>query len=427
MAAIKDHPLRYTLNSELHARPFPSLSAPHVAAYLAVRPPGDAATRERSIDLEHLTALLRHYGSPLPSENATHYYGPLGKYALKWEQHTEFVTYTVFSDQAGARPFDPTEFDVFPENWRRDLNAERITSILLRLIERPESDDDISAALQDWFVPESLAVANVLEDAAVVASDFRIDSAGHMRMAIFATEGTGSRRLGRIVQRLCEIETYKSMSMLGFAQVRDFGGRLNALDAQLNDLMAAMRGSDAMAEDTLYKLLDVSVELETLSAEVSYRFGATEAYQAIVAQRIAALRETRFKSRQGFDEFMMRRYEPAMRTVKSSEARLQNMSARAIRASELLRTRVDVERSAQNQEILASMDKRSDLQLRLQHTVEGLSVVAISYYAVSLASYMLYPLAEGTGVSKGTLTALAVPPMVGLVWWMLRRLRRKIL
>jgi uncharacterized membrane-anchored protein len=214
--------------------------------------------------------------------------------------------------------------------------------------------------------------------------------------------------------------------MLGFAKVREFGGQLNDLDGELTNLMATMRASDAMAEDTLHKLLDISVQLETLSAETSYRFGATEAYQAIVTQRISALREMRFMSRQGFDEFMMRRYEPAMRTVKSSEMRLQSMSARAIRASELLRTRVDVERSAQNQEILASMDRRSDLQLRLQHTVEGLSVVAISYYAVSLASYALYPLAEPLGISKGILTALAVPVAVGLVWWMLRRLRSKI-
>jgi uncharacterized membrane-anchored protein len=426
MAAIKDHPLRYALNSELHARPFPSLSAPQVAAYIALRPPGDAATRDRSVDLEHLTALLKHYGAPLPAEHATHYYGPMGKYALKWEQHTEFVTYTVFSDQIGDRPFDPVEFDVFPAEWRRGLNAERITSILLRLVDRPETDDQVADALRDWFVPESLAVANVLDDAAVVASDFRIDSAGHMRMAVFAASETGERRLGRIVQRMCEIETYKSMSMLGFAKVRDFGSQLNDLDTQLNSLMAGMRASDAMAEDTLHKLLDISVQLETLSAETSYRLGATEAYQAIVNQRISALRETRFMSRQGFDEFMMRRYEPAMRTVKSSETRLQSMAARAIRASELLRTRVDVERSAQNQEILASMDKRSDLQLRLQHTVEGLSVVAISYYAVSLASYMLYPLAEPFGISKGILTALAVPIVVVLVWGMLRRLRRKI-
>ena len=304
--------------------------------------------------------------------------------------------------------------------------ADRISKGPIPLDEALPIAKQIAEALQDWFVPESLAVASVLEDAAVIASDFRIDPAGHMRMAVFATEGTGSRRLGRIVQRLCEIETYKSMSMLGFAKVREFAGQLDRIDAELNDLMAGMAGTSAMAEDTLHRLLDISVGLEALSADASYRLGATEAYQAIVAQRIGALRETRFMARQGFDEFMMRRYEPAMRTVTSSETRLNKMSARASRAAELLRTRVDVERSAQNQAILASMDKRSDLQLRLQHTVEGLSVVAISYYAVSLVGYMLYPLADRIGVSKGTLTAVAVPVVVLLVWGLLRRLRHKI-
>ena len=114
-------------------------------------------------------------------------------------------------------------------------------------------------------------------------------------------------------------------------------------------------------------------------------------------QRIAALREERVQGRQTFGEFMMRRYDPAMRTVKSAEARLGSMAERAQRAAELLRTRVDVERSAQNQKLLESMDRRADLALRLQHTVEGLSVVAISYYAVSLAGYVAYPLIEGLG------------------------------
>ena len=142
--------------------------------------------------------------------------------------------------------------------------------------------------------------------------------------------------------------------------------------------------------------------------------------------RIAALREERFHGRQTFAEFMMRRYEPAMRTVKSAEARLGQMADRSIRASNLLRTQVDVERSAQNQALLESMDQRSDLQLRLQRTVEGLSVVAISYYAVSLASYLLYPLQESTGLSKGMLTSLVTLPVVLLVWWAIRRLRASV-
>ena len=143
-------------------------------------------------------------------------------------------------------------------------------------------------------------------------------------------------------------------------------------------------------------------------------------------QRIAVLREERFKGRQTFYEFMMRRYDPAMRTVRSTETRLTTLVDRARRAGELLRTKVDVERSAQNQALLESMDKRADLQLRLQKTVEGLSVVAISYYAVSLVGYLAYPLAELVGMTKGALTALITLPVVGAVWYLVHRIRRSM-
>lgn len=424
MAPIKDYPERYALTGELHARPFPSLQVPSTAIFMAIKKPEDAANRDRSADLKHLTALLDHYGAPRPDANATHYYGEMGKYWLKWEQHTELVTYTVFSDAQGSRAFDPAEFDVFPDYWLDEAPGGRITSALLRLMPKPETEAETNKLLGEWFVPESLAVAHVLDDAAVVASDFRIDPAGHLRIVVFKDKKTGKRRMGRIVQRLCEIETYKSSSMLGFSMSRWLAPQLNDLDQKLTDLMAQMRGPAALAEGTLHALLDISVELETLSVKTAFRFGATGAYRAIVNQRIEALREERFMSRQGFAEFMMRRYEPAMRTVESSETRLKTMSERAIRASELLRTRVDVERSAQNQEILASMDRRADLQLRLQRTVEGLSVVAISYYAVSLAGYLLYPVANAVGMSKGMLLALVTIPVITAVWWMVRRLRK---
>lgn len=426
MAPIKDYPQRYALTGELHARPFPSLRAPSTAVFLAIKQPEDAANRSKTQDLEHLAALLDHYGAPRPDPSATHYYGEMGKYWLKWEQHTELVTYTVFRKDISDRAFDPDEFDVFPDYWLDAAPGGRISSALLRLMPKPDTIEEITDKLSDWFVHESLAVASVLDDAAIVASDFRIDSAGHLRIAVFTDKETGDRRTGRIVQRLCEIETYKSSSMLGFSMVRWLAPQLNELDLKLTELMAQMRGPSARAEDTLHALLDISVELETLAVKTAFRFGATGAYQAIVGQRIEVLREQRFMSRQGFAEFMMRRYEPAMRTVQSTENRLKAMSARAIRASELLRTRVDVERSAQNQEILASMDKRADLQLRLQRTVEGLSVVAISYYAVSLAGYLLYPAGEYLGVSKGALTALITLPVVGAVWLMVRRLRKHL-
>jgi uncharacterized membrane-anchored protein len=425
MPPIADHPLRYELTNELHARPFPTLAAPCTAIYLAIKREQDAAKRDRAADLAHLTALLDRYGAKHPQPGATHYFGEIGRYRLKWESHTEMVTYTVFSDGVSERPFDPADFDVFPEDWLATAPGQRITSAMIRVVPW-QSREDTRADVERWFVAESVAVARVLDDAGVIAGDFRIDPAGHLRFSLHAAPGTGQRRIGRIVQRLCEIETYKTMSMLGFARVRAMSRQMGETDSRLSRLVDDMTGGSQPAEDTLDGLLEVSAELEALVAQSSFRFGATAAYEQIVHQRIGALRETRFEGRQTFHEFMMRRYDPAMRTVTATKERLRAMSDRAMRAGDLLRTGVDVARSAQNQALLESMDRRADLQLRLQRTVEGLSVVAISYYAVSLAGYLLYPLAGPLGVSKEMITAAVALPVVGAVWWMVQRIRKAL-
>jgi len=423
MTPIGDHPQRFALANELHARPFPSLLAPATAAFLAIKKPNDAAARDRDEDLKYLIKLLDRFGATHPQPGATHYQGQIGRHNLKWEQHTEFVTYTVFTEGLSPRPFDPAEFEVFPEDWLAAAPGVRYTSALVRIVPRPDRDK-ITQHLKDWFVPESLAVSSVLDNSAVIAGDFRIDSAGHLRFAVFPGDDTGQQRIGRVVQRLCEIETYKSMSMLGFSRAKEMSEHMGRIEPRLMSLIGEI--SETEAEETLNELLGISAQLEGMSAKASFRFGASKAYEAIVQQRIAVLREERYESRQSFAEFMMRRYDPAMRTVASTETRLQSLADRAMRAGELLRTKVDVARSAQNQSLLESMDRRADLALRLQETVEGLSVVAISYYAVSLAGYLFYPFTEAFGISKGMLMALLTLPVVGVVWYMVRKIKARM-
>ncbi|MGR3491382.1 MAG: DUF3422 family protein, partial [Shimia sp.] len=383
------------------------------------------SSRDREEDRAHLIALLDRHGAPHPSPGATHYYGKVGRYWLKWESHTEFVTYTAVEDGTSDRAFDPAQFEVFPDDWLDDAPGARLTSALLRVV-KGEGDAAIETALEDWFVSESLAVSRVLDGAAVLAGDFRIDPAGHVRFAVFTQSDTGTRRLGRILQRLCEIETYKSMSMLGFARARSLGKPLTEIDSQLLSLVEKMATGPGKPEETLERLLHSASELENMGARSAFRFAATRAYEAIVLDRIAVLREERFAGRQTFHEFMARRYDPAMRTVQATERRLEAMSERAHRAGDLLRTRVDVERQSQNQSLLASMDKRSDLQLRLQKTVEGLSVVAISYYAINLVVYALAPFGAAVGITGIWFTALVTPLVVLGVWFAVRRIRRMV-
>ncbi|NNU79585.1 DUF3422 domain-containing protein [Halovulum dunhuangense] len=426
---LDDYPDRYSLSNELHARPFPELSAPCRAAYIAIKQPQNAAERDRTQDLEHLKMLLDRYGAPHPAPGANHYSSKLGRGFLKWEQHTEFVTYTIFAEGVADVPFDGSVYTMFSDDWLAAAPGKVLTSCLVRVervADQTAAGARVDEAFSKWFVPESLAVSSVIDGAAVIGSDFRIDENGHVRLAVLATDGTGQRRLGRIVQRLLEIETYKSMAMLALPQARMVAGRVATLDRELAAIVGQMAASSGEDQATLDRLLKISAEVELLSSSTAFRFGAAGAYEAIVTQRIEVLREMRLRSRQTFAEFMTRRFDPAMRTCRSAQARLTELSQRAERASNLLRTRVDVAAGAQNVEVLRRMDERAALQLRLQETVEGLSVVAISYYAVNLAANLLKPLGDEMGLSEGWLYAGLTVPVVALVWLMVRRVRQRI-
>ncbi|SET74249.1 DUF3422 family protein [Paracoccus homiensis] len=426
MGPATEHPLRYALVNELHARPSPRISAPATCAFVAFKEPRDAANRDRLRDTAHLQELTDRHGGPKPDPDEIHYQAQLGRHELKWESHTEFVTYMATTPGLPIRPFDPSAAAIFPEEWQLNAPGKRVAAVLVQIDTLPEDPTQAMAQLGDWLARDSLAAVWVLEEAALVASDFRIDANGFMRFALFARGDVGQGRIGRIVHRLVELETYRAMSMLGLGQARRLSRRLNELEPRLSAIVEAMGNEEKRAETVLHELLEVSSELEAQAVQTSFRFGATSAYEAIVMDRVSALRETRFMGRQMLTEFMRRRYLPAMRTVKSAEDRLRSMIERATRTSDLLRTRVDVERSAQNHLLMERMDKRADLQLRLQHTVEGLSVVAISYYAVGLLSYALYPLAAKLSVDKSYLIAAMTPLVVVAVWWSMRQIRRNL-
>lgn len=426
---IKDHPQRFALSNELHARPFPELSAPCRAAFLAIKQPSNAAKRDRSKDRAHLIALLDRFGAAHPAPDANHYAGQLGQNFLKWEMHSEFVSYTLYADGVAEVPFDGSAFAMFPRDWLADAPGVVMSSVLIRMETAnfaTVAPADLNNRFSNWFVAESLAASYVVDREAIVAGDFRIDPLGNVRFAIIANQGVSKRRLGRIAQRLLEIETYKTASMLAFPLARDVASKIGALEEELAEVFQRMTADNCDDPETLAQLLRLSAQVENLYSSTAFRFGSSEAYTRIVTERVQMLREERFEGRQLLAEFMKRRYEPAMRTCVSTQARLRDLSSRAERAANLLRTRVDVDTAQQNNRVLARMDERAGLQLRLQETVEGLSVVAIAYYAVSLLGYFLSPLAKPLGVEKYHIIAAVTLPVVALVWWMSRRVRKRL-
>jgi len=423
MPVLTDHPQRYELSNELHARPFPEIPGPCQAYYIALTLPEGAAGARSD-----LLALLDRHGAAHPPEHASHYQGALGRHRLKWEQHSEFVTYTLFADGLQEAPFSSDLSDMFPKAWLQSLGGTVITSARVR-IERVTDATAVESRLgpeiRAWFVSESLAAAYVLDQNVVIAGDFRIDQAGHVRFAVFGLGDVGARRMGRVVQRMLEIETYKSMAMMTLPVARRVFGASGELDSDLADISAAMAGGTGASDAMLQRLLAISARVEALASDSAFRFSAGRAYRAIADQRIKVLREERIQSSQLFSEFMTRRFDPAMRTCEAAEKSLSDLSARAARAAELLATQVGVAAADQNRKLLESMNKRAALQMRLQETVEGLSVVAVSYYAVNLMAYLLTPLVK-SHLSKTTLSALLVPPVILGVWWMIRRIKARV-
>jgi uncharacterized membrane-anchored protein len=433
---LTDHPLRYPLTNELHARPFVELGAPGRAVFLAIMPPEAAAERDPAADRAHLIDFIDRHGGAHPAPGASHHSADFDRFRLKWERHTEFVSYTLCEAGPTEDLFRAGLARQFPDDWLAAAPGVVIAAVQVEAIQ--VEDQDAAEALQDrQLLPqmsgESLTCARVLDGKALALGDFRIQGDGFSRFAIIVHGPAGPRRIGRVAQRLIEIETYRTLAMLALPVARDTGRRLNRIERALAALTTeiAAEGQRPPEAEMLHRLTALSAGIEALSAAATFRFGAGGAYEAIVHQRIEMLREERLPGRQLFAEFMVRRFDPAMRTCHATERRLTELATRASRIAELLRTRVNVAVEAQNQQLLESMNRRAALQLRMQEMVEGLSVVAISYYAVSLAGYLLAPL-EGLpgfdriGLDKTGLMALAVIPVVGLVWWSIRRLRKRL-
>ena len=422
--ALRDHPLRRQLTHEVHTRPFARLTAPQRATHLALLS-GEAGA---AADHEHVARLCAVFGVAPPDDGETHFMADFGEFRLKWERHTEFSTYSFFCPgNSQPQPFAQPVLDRVPRDWLEALPGELLVGIHAELepAEQPDRDPRELAAL---FAGENFTGSEVVGDSAAAWMDFAINPDGFGRLLI-SDRQLRPLQAGRLVQRLFEIETYRMMALLAFPLAKRYGPELGVAVARLAEITQRMAESETPHEERrlLDELTALSQEIERLASATGYRFSAAEAYHAIVRERIEELRESRIEGFQTIDEFMARRLAPAMRTCAAVRDRLDRLSRRVARASQLLLTRVDIHLEAQNRDLLRSMNRRAKLQLRLQETVEGLSVAAISYYLVGLINYAAKAVkAGGLAFDVDLVTGLSIPVVALLVWYGVRRVRRMV-
>ncbi|OYZ43621.1 MAG: hypothetical protein B7Y20_14345 [Acidovorax sp. 16-64-162] len=373
------HPHRVMLHNEIHARPPEALTAPLAIAHIVML--ADAAGREAS--RAHVAALLRDHHLALPDAQTTHLRMDLGVFRIRWELHTEFVSWT-------------------------------------------------------FMVPSGSLVRHVLHEDTLVAStvadghgelytDFAIHADGFSRMVLLAG-GMTPRRLGRLVQRLLEIETYRMAALLGLPAAREAATVLAFAERELAELADAIRTANRDAEPALLdRLTRLAGQVESQYAATHSRFSASSAYFELLDRRIQDVAESRLAGMQTIREFMDRRLTPARSTCEWATRRQDALSQRVSRMSNLLRTRVEIEQQQSSQALLTTMNHRQDLQLQMQSTVEGLSVAAITYYIVGLVSYLAKGAQKlGWPLSPETTAAVAIPVVAVGVWWSLRRLHHRV-
>lgn len=416
-----DHEQRLVLNDEVHARPYTQVEVPERIAFLALlyRDGGAGA-------FGALARLFERMGRPAPPPDVPHITADLGAFRLKWERHTEFASYTFFCRGGSGTPFASSALDAVPADWLDTLTGETIVATQVEVAKAPGEIPEAWEIAQS-FANNAIVGATVSSGKACVFTDFRIH-ADRMSRFLVLDRGLGRYPAGRVVQRLIEIETYRMMALLAFPVARTVGGEISAAEVALTALTARMAGAGVEDEPLLLnELTRLAASVESSASASKYRFGAARAYHQLVRNRIRDLREERIPGLQTIGEFMERRLDPAMNTCESVAKRQDELSVRIARSSDLLRTRVEIDREQQNLQMLAQMNRRAKLQLRLQQTVEGLSVAAITYYAVGLIGYLAKAAVSlGVRLDPDIVTGVSIPVVAVLVALGVRHIRKTV-
>ncbi len=416
-----EHPQRRILNDEVHARPPDSLKTPTAVAYIARIPERDDQGTPKHFMMRDL---MRRYDKREPRRGMKQFTTTLDDVMLRWERHTEYNRYAFMSQDVGEEPFGPGPADSIPPDWLAKMEGELFVAVQAWLVPYEQwegREDELSARYFDGNV---LIGSWIADGRALTVTDFRIQDDGFSRILILNRD-MPELQSGRVMQRLLEIETYRMMTLLALPIAQRIAPILDADERELSAIGEALVEASAEREpEMLDRLTRLSARSQHRQLRSNYRFAAADAYYEIVMQRIHELRENRLPGYQTFEEFTTRRLTPAVKTMRAVSRRQQSVLEQIARATKLLSTRIDIERQRQNQSLLASMDRRGKAQLRLQETVEGLSVAAVTYYLVGLIGTMVDSI--GLHDHKGLIVGVAIPVVAVILFLGVRRMRKRI-
>ena len=424
LSKIATHPLREKLYNELHNRPFQSISTPAQLTHIAIQHHGKLKQQEH----EFISLLCNMFQVNTPTESMPCFSQDFGLFSLRWERHLEYSTYTFFHQAPLTEPpFVKNAIDYVPSNWFEKMPGQVIAAVHL-VIQLENIDKNIIHKVEQFFDNISLIASAPVNSQAKVWSSFKLHEDGFGRFLIYQQD-LSSAQLGRLVQQLLQLDTYRLMATLGLPLAQAINSELSQLDIQLQQVTTCIAlGTEKSDRELLTQVSKIAAKVEDFRSQSTYRFSATNAYYDVVLQRMEELKEEEIPGYMTLQEFLMRRITPAVKTCQTASNHLEDISRRVTRASDLLRTRVEMVLQEQNQTLLKSMNHRAHVQMRLQQTVEGLSVAAISYYGMQLFETMLTSLPTfGIEYNHELVSGFAVPFVIAIVFVATRLVHKRLL
>ena len=426
-----DEEQRWMLHNEIHTRPSATFKLPALIVYVAVLNAGISISDE----FEHLKALPGQEGLNLEQLKGNFLQLQFNSFKIIWERHTEFSRYTIVQAlpshaQWGSKLPELAAHVATGVDWLRAIPGKTIAAIQLAMLNEGMDDPDAIYKSKQWLgegtvIGSKMGRTSNDQPHSHLITNLRIGADGFVRMLVLAPSETSENRAGRIAQRLLELETYRIMSLLSLPVAKKLASKLSATEMELVKITAKLEANTDSDEVLLSHLASLAAQVESTTAENSFRFSAARAYDAIVRERISEIRERPLSGIQTLGEFMQRRLAPAMATVNATSDRLVALAERVTRASALLRTRVEIAAEAQNQQLLEKLTRGQALQLRLQTTVEGLSIAAITYYVVSLILYLGKAMkASGLNLNPEILAGLSTPIVLFFCWRMIQKIHQ---
>ena len=414
-----EHESRAAILAELHARPFLPLQAPRRIYHFAFATNHAEAVADRTA----LERLVRTQGVEAPSADAKFHYFTLGAWRLRWEQHTEFTTYTWSTGENAVAPFDHPD-PVAAGELVFQPPGRLIVATHIAVVDRTQQIETLVEA----FNSQSLCVIRADKNAANVITDFSRDRHGYTRFVLRLIDAR-PLEAGRLAQRIMEIETYRTMALLGLPLAREVSPELRAMEQELSDITQALSATHESKDshDILQRLSALLATSEALSNRTAFRFGASRAYHALVKNRLELLNESKEGVYSSVSNFLSARFDPAIDTCNAVEARQLRLSNDVERATNMMRTGVTLEMERQNGALLDDMNRRNRLQMRLNRMVQGISLAGLAYYLTGLFSYLAQGMKElgllPKDISAEAASAFALPVALLFAWAFMARVR----